>query len=254
MLYFPQLGSGATVQYPYVKRRVYRTISNMLADGRRLRLADTGGARIQWEFTFKALSDQERLVLENFVRAVEGRLGEFTLLDPSDNLLVWSENLNAGAWTKGPLLSISGGVVANTGTAAQSIQQTISGPGWFCYCFSLYARGAAGAAVTLYRSTGGVTEQREHRLSENWKRLALSGRTGTTAESVTFGLTVPAGATVEVAGIQAEAQPAPSTYRKTTTRSGVYPNARFEDDAFATVSEGPGQHSCRVRIGAPAAS
>ena len=54
--------------------------------------------------------------------------------------------------------------------------------------------------------------------------------------------------------MQAEAQPAPSAYRKTTSRSGIYTNARFEDDSFSLSAEGPGQHSCRVHIGAPVAS
>ena len=209
MLYFPQLVSGATVQYPFVKRRAYRTVSNTLLDGRTLKLLDAGGIRIQWEFAFQALSDQERALLEEFVQAVEGRLGEFTLLDPTDNLLFWSGDIEAAAWTKGPLISVTGGVgdpnggtgasgVLNTGMAAQSIQQTINGPGWYCYCFSVYARSAAASDVTLFRSTGGVTEQRGYRLSGNWKRLVLSGRTESAAESVTFGLTLPPAAAMDV--------------------------------------------------------
>lgn len=265
MLYFPQLVSGATVQYPFVKRRAYRTVSNTLLDGRTLKLLDAGGIRMQWEFAFQALSEQERAILEGFVQAVEGRLGEFTLLDPTDNLLFWSGNIEAAAWTKGPLISVTGGVgdpnggtgafgVLNTGAAEQSIQQTINGPGWYCYCFSVYARSAAASVVTLFRSTGGVTQQRDYRLSESWKRLVLSGRAESAAESVTFGLTIPPAAAMDLFGMQAEAQPAPSAYRKTTSRSGIYTNARFEDDSFWLISEGPEQHSCRVHIGAPVAS
>ncbi len=54
-------------------------------------------------------------------------------------------------------------------------------------------------------------------------------------------------------GCMAEAQPAPSAYRRTTSRSGVYRRARFDDDLLTMISEGPEQHSCRVRIVAPAA-
>jgi hypothetical protein len=48
--------------------------------------------------------------------------------------------------------------------------------------------------------------------------------------------------------MQVEAQLAPSAYRKTTSRSGVHQKARFDNDVLTLVSDGPEQHSCKVRI------
>ncbi|MCC7176604.1 MAG: hypothetical protein IT159_15530 [Bryobacterales bacterium] len=262
MLYFPQLESGAMTQYPFVKQRIFRTVSNSLADGRTVKLGDPGATRILWEFTFEGLVEQERETLEEFFQTVEGRLRDFVLLDPADNLLAWSGDLEAASWSRGPLISLTGGLgdpeggsgafaAVNAGAAPQSIQQTVNAPGRYWYCFSVYARSSTSAAVSLFRSSGGVTEERVCALSAEWTRFVLSGRAESTAESVVFGVTLPAGAALELYGMQAEAQPAPSVYRKTTSRTGLYANARFEEDALSVRTDGPETHACRVRIGAP---
>ncbi len=265
MLYFPQLASGATVQYPFVKQRIQRTISNSLPGGNVLKLLDPGGARVEWELTFESLNDEERIRLEEFFSAAEGRLNDFTLLDPAQNLLVWSEDLQAAAWTKGPMLSVNAGVadpsqgtratrVSNAGAADQRIQQTIDAPGWFQYCFSLYVRSDAAGSIDLFRSTGGTEETRRYALSTSWMRLALLGASQTVEESVTFGVSLPPGMAVDIYGPQVEAQPAPSAYRRTTSRSGVYRGARLDDDSLSVTSDGPEQHSCTLHIVAPVAS
>jgi hypothetical protein len=66
VLYFPQLLSGASVQYPFVKRRIHRTVSNVMPDGRQLKLLDAGASRIEWDLTFETLSSTERTALEMF--------------------------------------------------------------------------------------------------------------------------------------------------------------------------------------------
>jgi hypothetical protein len=264
MLYFPQLTSGATVQYPFLKRLVHRTASSVSLDGRMYKLLDPGEARIEWELDFQTLTRDERAELETFFSVAEGRLGEFTLLDPTDNLLTWSEDLSASCWTKGPLLELTAGVldpnggsgatwIFNSGGAVQSVQQTISAPGWFHYCFSLQARSSDVARLTLFRTAGGVQEAAICPLSTNWTRLVHSGKSQGTDESVTFGFVLEGGTCVEVFGVQAEAQPAPSAYRRTTSRGGVCAQARFDDDVLSVIAEGPEQHSCKVRIVAPAA-
>jgi hypothetical protein len=264
MLYFPQLQSGATVQYPFVKRRAHRTAVNNLVDGRAIKLSDPGAMLVGWDLEFGALTNQERGALEEFFGEVEGRLGEFTFLDPADNLLLWSENLDATAWMKESLLALNAGAtdpsggtratrIFNAGIAPQALQQTIDAPGWFHYCFSLYVRSEAPTSVEVFRFTGEGTEAKTCRLDSGWRQLALSGKREGAGESVTFGIRFNAGATVDVHGLMAEAQPAASAYRRTTSRSGVYRRARFGDDLLTMTSEGPEQHACRVRIVAPAA-
>ena len=265
MLYFPQLVSGATVQYPFLKRRVQRTITNNLAGGNALKLLDPGWAKVEWELTFETLNSEERSRLEEFFDAAGGRLNEFTFLDPTQNLFLQSEDLGASAWTKGPLVALNTGIadpnggmsatrMSNTGSASQRIQQTIEAPGCFCYCFSLYARSEAAARVVLFRSTGGTEETTSYAIGASWVRLVLPGASQSEDESVGFGLSLEPGTAVDIYGLQAEAQPAPSMYRKTTSRCGVYSRARFDDDLLSITSYGPEQHSCTLRIVAPMGS
>jgi hypothetical protein len=262
MLYFPQLTSGASAQYPFAKRRVHRTIVNLTPDGRLRRLSDPDFARIEWELKFNALTTEERTEIEEFFRAVEGRLGEFTFLDPTDNLLVRSGELTSTPWAKEPLLTLASGVtdpaggegatrITNPGPASQKIEQIIHGPSWFQYSFSFYARSDSPVSLELLRTAGGSEESAVFPVNATWQRLTLSGKSPGSAESVAFGIRLGAQSSVEVYGMQAEAQPAPSTYRKTAARSGVYETARLDHDALVMVSEGPEEHSCTLRVVAP---
>jgi hypothetical protein len=259
MLYFPQLLSGATAQYPLLKRRVCRTIASVTAEARMLKLLDPGWSRLEWEMSLQALTTAERAELAAFHRAADGCLEEFTFLDPTENLLAWSGDPGQTLWTKEPFVSLVSGVadpeggteacrVTNGGALAQTLQQTIEAPGWFHYCFSLYARSQDSGVLGVYRSTGGSEAGAACSVGPAWRRLTHAGRSQGTAESVTFGIRLSPGSTVEVHGMQVEAQLAPSAYRKTMSRSGVHQEARFDNDVLTMVSDGPEQHSCKVRI------
>jgi hypothetical protein len=69
----------------------------------------------------------------------------------------------------------------------------------------------------------------------------------TTPDATTFGLEFPAGADVEVAGMQVEAQAGASAYRA-TTGGGIYEGARLADDALEIATTGMNRHACMVRI------
>src|SRR5207244_9174402 len=88
---FPQLLTGASSQYPIQKRNSTRTIRNRCLDGREIKLADPAGSSIEWQLTFQELVDAEIASLLGFFVGTEGSLGTFTFLDPTDNLLAWSE-------------------------------------------------------------------------------------------------------------------------------------------------------------------
>jgi len=65
--------------------------------------------------------------------------------------------------------------------------------------------------------------------------------------SMRFGIEVAAGATVNVYGLQVEAQGAASAYRA-STRGGVYPDAHFSADELTVTCTGLNRNSCNVSI------
>ena len=259
MLYFPQLSSGAAGQFPIVKRRQTRTIINSHLDGSIVKLADPVSANTEWELALSGLTTQEWNAIETLFQATEGRMATFTYLDPTDNLLKWSESLTNTAWIKGAMIQLTEGIadpagasratrVTNAGQTEQRIQQAISAPSWFQYCFSVYVRSQQELGITLFRSTTTYTESKLHKVGPQWNRLVSPGKLHTPEETINFGIEIGAGVTIEVFGPSVEAQPGASTYKKTSARSGIYPTARFQEDTLAVVTEGPDLHSSVMRI------
>jgi len=263
MLYFPQLSTGAVGQYPIQKRWLSRTVVNEAWGGTRLKLADPDSVAVEWTLEFQTLSGIERDVLEQLFEGVEGRLGNFTFLDPTDNLLCWSEKLDEAVWERNLLVTITPAVedpdggssasrVSNSGIGALAIQQTVNAPGWFHYGFTVQARSDQNQQLTLVRSSGAQTQSAVFSIGAEWRRILLSGKFTGSDESVTFGIELAPGGSVELFGVQVEAQPGASGYKKTFSKCGVYPQARFLDDSLALTADGPDQYSCRIRIHARA--
>jgi hypothetical protein len=100
----------------------------------------------------------------------------------------------------------------------------------------------------LFRSSGTGPVRKEFRTLSAWSRLVHSSKVQDVSETLSFGLEVGAGGTVEVFGLQVEAQPGASMYKKTASRGGVYAKAFFQDDALTLTSEGVGEHSGIVRV------
>src|SRR5579864_6487218 len=182
MLYFPQLSSGATGQYPIQKRCIERTIINQLADGHTVKFADAGAEQVAWQLTFQDLTDSEIGNLQQFFSSCEGELNAFTFLDPLGNLLAWSEDLSQAVWEVGALLQVSSGIddpnggtnasrVTNPTGSSLTVQQTLNVPGWFAYSFSLYVRGQGGASVSLFRQAGVASDDGSFVLQPGWNRI-----------------------------------------------------------------------------------
>jgi hypothetical protein len=255
MIYFPQLSSGATGQFPMTRRRENRTVVNQSRQGYQVKLADAAAAITDWHLSFEEMSDQELAALEALFQAAEGRLTPFTFLDPTDNLLAWSEQQSQPVWQASTLLALTAGVadpmggtaayqVSNPTTATLTLQQSISAPASLDYCLSLYARSNQGTALWLVR--GSETDVRA--ISPQWTRLISAGQLPDTADSISFGIALAPGSIVDVFGMQAEAQIAASLYKQTAETGGVYPNARFRDDVLTITTVGPSRHSCELDI------
>jgi hypothetical protein len=259
MLYYPQLTTGTLVHYPLRKTLQKRTILNECLDSRIVKLDDPAAGSLQWDLSYSGLAAAEWSAIETLFQATEGRLQTFVFLDPTDNLLRRSELLTSGVWQKDALLQLSAGVsdpvgstratrVTNTGPVSQELSQSVEAAGWFQYCFSVYARCASGGTVTLTRRTTDGEDSRAHVLGQQWQRLVSSGQISGTAAAIEMAIEIPAGVTVDLYGLQAEAQPQPSAYKKTTSRGGVYPATRFALDSLRSVAAGLNDYSVEVKL------
>lgn len=259
MIVFPQLTTGAGAQYPLVRRRRCTSVVNVLADGSTVAYADSTPRSNTWSLALRDLTDMEADSIQRLFETVEGRQGNFTFLDPAANLLAHSEELDNSCWNKDPMLQLNTGVddpvggrramsLVNSGQSVQNLSQTLNAPGWFGYAFSVYARSTANSALSLIRSGQSSTHARVFSLGPGWTRCVLSGALNVSDESVRFALELPAGASVDLYGIQAEAQPSASAYKATRDRNGVYSNARFDDDVLLSFADGPDQHRLDLRI------
>jgi hypothetical protein len=253
MSFYPQLITGALSQFPITKRRQTRTVMNRLADGSSVRLADVPGASTGWQLQYAGITDAEMASLQQFFELCEGSLNGFTFVDPTGNLLAWSEDLTNSVWQPGPLLTVTAGVadpfggtlgyhLANSGNAAQGVSQTLNAPGGYVYSLSVYAKSAVAAPVTLSIASQTKTVT----VGSSWTRLSLTASTNTSATSVIFTVQCGPGA-IDIYGPQVDAQPAPSAYKKSTT-GGVYQNSRFQDDTLTCISTDPNFNSVTVSI------
>ncbi|PWU04189.1 MAG: hypothetical protein C5B51_17210 [Terriglobia bacterium] len=254
MFVYPQLSTGALVQFPVYKVRRPRTIENALADMSSIKYADPDGEFTDWQVEYSGLSDDEASALADFFAMTEGYLQTFCFLDPTANLFAWSDQLSNAVWNKGPFLGLEcaiadpmGGTNAwrltNTGAGPQTISQTLSVPGGYQYCLSVYSRAAQPGVVSFLRGN----DQVERVLCTEWSRITFSGSGDPTAETVEFGIELPAGECVDVFGLQVEPQPNASAYKSSTT-GGVYANAYFRDDTLAFTATGLNRHSVTVNI------
>jgi hypothetical protein len=254
MMVYPQLPTGALTQFPLQVRLQQRTLVNTAADGTVVKLGDPGGATVNWQLTYTGLSDGELATLLAFFTAAEGSLNSFTFVDPTANLLAWSDDLSNAVWTVAPLISLTGGIadpdgganawrVTNSGAAAQDLTQTVTAPGGYVYCLSAFARASVPAAFTLVLGDNRYNQN----LAAGWQRLACTGTGDASASSMTFGIELGPGGAVDIYGLQVEAQDSPSLYRASTT-GGCYENARLRDDALTITSTDVNRHSASVNI------
>ncbi len=259
MLYYPQLASGGTSQYPIVRRETHRTVESAMPGGATIRSSDLGADNIQWTLTYAHLSDAEWGAIEALFLAAQGQLNPFTFLDPTDNLFVWSSDMTNAAWSKDPMLTVAAGssdpmggtgafVITNGGQAAQGIGQTLAAPSGLSYVFCAYVASAAPTAVTLTAGDGVSETQATFTAIKTWTRIEMQSVLPSNQPTIAFRLELGPGGQASVFGPQVEAQPAPSLYKATDGRGGVYSLSRFAQDQVARITTGVNQNSATIQI------
>jgi hypothetical protein len=253
---FPQLTTGAAALYPVTKQGLQRTVVNTLADGTVVVYADPNGTIAGWNLRATGLTLAEWNAIESLFEQTAGMSANFTLLDPIGNLLLQSEAFTTGAWTAGALMQLTPGItdplgttratgLVNTGQASASVAQILNVPGNFHYCLSVWVRSTSGSALTLAVANVSKT----FAAGSQWSRVYLSANPGQTGgTTVTFEAQVAAGGSVQLFGMQAEAQLGPSDYKVTGASGGVYSNARFGSDQITVTAQGTDVYDAVIQI------
>jgi hypothetical protein len=250
VIWFPQLSSGSAAQFPIVRSRSWRSISNRLEDESLILLPDPAAGQVEWRFSYQDLSDAEKQRLSDLFAQVQGRFGSFAFLDPMANLMGWSEDLSQPDWQTGllqmqsntgdPLGTRRAWSLTNPNAGAQSLTQSVTVSGDYVCCFSAWVRSASPGVVVIARDSSQATA----RVSASWKRISVTGQGIAGADSATCSIALGPGQTVELWGLQMEAQPYPSSYKVTGAAQGSYENTSFGMDELTFRSDGVGRSSC----------
>jgi len=236
-----------------------RTVFNELPGGDNIRMSDPGAATVRWQLQYLGLTDGERSSIEQLFETAEGRLTTFSFLDPTDNLLMWSEDYTKSVWSVDPLLQMTAGMVdpfgghgatqmTNIAQVVQSAAQNIEAASWFQYCFSVYLRCDTPVSIPVVIFAAGQVLRSSIPVNTVWTRAMKTGSIPSTQDVISFRLELPAGARISAFGAQVEPQLAPGSYKKTMDRAGVYPRTRFDSDSMSITTDAPNQHSCSVNL------
>ncbi len=251
---FPQIGLGAVAQFPLTRSRKWRAIMNSLESSEQIILPDTAAGQVEWRLSYQDLTGTEAGTLSSLFTASQGSFEAFTFIDPLANLLAWSEDLSQAGWQFGLLRNASGvgdplGTqracsVSNPSAASQALQQTLGMPGEYVACFSVYLRSGVAGTVALVRDGTQVNVA----VGPAWQRFFVNSAGVAAAIESSFSIAVAAGQTIDVWGLQVEAQPYPSVYRQTSAAEGIYAETYFENDELKITSTSPGPSSCEISL------
>lgn len=259
--YFPQLTTGSMAQYPVKRQWTKAAIINTLPDGSSITMADPTPPRVSWELCYQGLSSSEWNALQALFITSQGRFRTFSFLDPTDNLLSWTEDFTASVWTADPLLTIVEGMadplgnsaaakLTNGAQTAQQLTQALACPTWFQYCLSVYLRADAPCTVFLVQSSSNTEARQACALSGTWTRAIVSAMLGGLDEQVRFGVEIPASASISIFGPQVEAQFAAGLYKPKAGWPGIYSKSRFDQDILVQTTDTNGQSSTTIQIAA----
>jgi hypothetical protein len=252
MSWFPQIGAGSMAQFPLQRSRKWRAIVNDLESGERIMLPDADAGQVEWRLSYQDLTDAETANISSLFSASQGGFETFTFIDPMANLLGWSENFSQPGWQTGllqctsgvtdPLGTLRASTLTNNSPGTQQLQQTLGVPGAYVACFSGYFRGTSPGTIIISRDSVTKTVT----VGPAWQRAFVSGPGSAGATQSTFSIASGAGQTVQIWGLQVEAQPYPSLYKQTSAALGIYEETWFGNDELTIASTSPGLSSCDI--------
>jgi hypothetical protein len=215
-------------------------------------MADPEGSRVSWELVYTGLTDAEMSALEELFQQCEGRLTLFEFADPCSNLLRWTEDLEHEVWqtalrvTKGvadPYGGTGAASLTNAAQAAQGFGQTVDAPSSYTYTFSVWVRSASVGQVEI--DVAGRSAIRQ--VSADWQCIAVTAPADASDGQFMCSVQVPGGNSIDVYGLQVEAQADASGYKRNDGQAGVC-LARFDQDELEQISYGLDNHATRIRV------
>jgi hypothetical protein len=229
-LFFPQLSTGALVQYPVKRTKTVQTVSTESEDGSVLTYFDASGSALTWQLEYDGITQAEADRLQALFDACAGRFRAFTFIDPTANLLHQQ-------WQAGVGVSNAGTVYTNEGNAPAEVSQVFPLPSNYVYCFSLAGdlNSDEEATVTLIRR--GSTTQEKATVPLRRALLVSSGALDEAGLQFAVAIQLQPGQSIDLAQAQLEAQPMPSPFRP--ARGGVYPEAHWAIDELIITAMGP---------------
>ena len=254
MNWYPQIGAGSVTQFPLSRSRTWRAIRNQLESGEQIVLPDNASGQIQWRLSYKDIGDDEAANLSACFTTAQGQYGAFGFVDPLSNLLAWSEDFTQPDWQLGLLTSTPGvndplgtqraSSISNGSPGDQQLMQTVSIPGNYVACFSAWVRSDTGGTISLGRDGNQTTVA----TGSAWRRVYVSGAGAAGAQSSGFSVNLGAGQSVQVWGLQVEAQPYPSQYKPSASPMGIYEETYFGADELTITSTGVGLSACEISL------
>jgi hypothetical protein len=253
--YFPQINSGGVLtQRPYQGALHYATSVLELPCGLRQQWGWRGhgltdfptGPLGKWELNFQAITDAELAVLRTFFDSMRGRYGEFAYLDPSGNLVPYSEDFSNPSWSGGGGSTTTdpfGGNRARSTSGTMSTQVLPSDANGIVLGASIWAKGSGSGqtvTVTVAGSSKAVPVP-----NGSWIRADHSATvSGSGAVSVSFACS----ASMALFGAQCVPMRGPGGYMRTPGNAGLHLKCRFDTDTFSPRYLGPNQISLKLPI------
>ena len=256
---FPILNGSAYAQYPILRRWERHLVETVTPGRQRSTWRDAASERYRWLLTYHGLSTAEKDELEAHFAESGGSLRSFLFLDPAANLLQWSEDLTDEVWIGAAPLHVTAGApdpfggsrgftIVNAGQDEMQFRQVLALECAPALCYSAWVRSVSPASCTLSIRCDMDESSNFTAVQEIWERKWVLLTPESPLSMVSFELGLPAGASLEVFGLQAEAQSSPSPYKATTSRGGVHSNARYDQDNIEFTAIGPDNYSTSVQI------
>ena len=178
-------------------------------------LPDRSARRVEWELTYNNISAQDVDALQSHFRICSGPFRSFVFLDPTENLLPFSNSLSAPVWLQSNQIQIEDGIadplggeqgfrLTNNGQAAADLYQALDIPTYFAYSLSVYVRSSETSQIGLFFRSENDSRIQEYTCSSSWARLSAQAKLSQQSHELSTGFTLAPGQQMEIFGPQLE--------------------------------------------------